>query len=45
VIKELLFLGNHNYMVRLENNQQIPVGRTRYLRLQRSLGLNAIPAA
>jgi DNA-binding LytR/AlgR family response regulator len=42
-VEELLFLGNHAYMVRLENKVQAPVGRTRYAELQRRLGLSAVP--
>jgi DNA-binding LytR/AlgR family response regulator len=39
-VEELLFLGNHAYMVRLSNGQQLPVGRRRYAELQRRLGLD-----
>lgn len=39
---ELLFLGNHAYVVRLEDNQQLPVGRSRYAELQRRLGIDAV---
>jgi DNA-binding LytR/AlgR family response regulator len=39
-VEELLFLGNHAYMVRLSNDQQLPVGRRRYAELQRRLGLD-----
>jgi two-component system, LytTR family, response regulator len=44
-VRELLFLGNHNYMLRMDNDMQVPVGRTRYAELQRCLGLDATPAA
>jgi DNA-binding LytR/AlgR family response regulator len=38
-VEEVLFLGNHTYAVRLSNNEQLPVGRSRYAALQRRLGL------
>jgi DNA-binding LytR/AlgR family response regulator len=38
-VEELIFLGNHAYVVRLSSNQQLPVGRTRYAALQRRLRL------
>ncbi len=40
MVEELLFLGNHAYKLRLSNELQIPVGRTRYPELQRRLGLD-----
>ena len=39
-VEELLFLGNHSYAVRLSDNSQLPVGRTRYASLQKRLGLS-----
>jgi len=39
-VEEILFLGNHTYAVRLSNQEQFPVGRTRYATLQRRLGLS-----
>ncbi len=44
-VEELLFLGNHTYVVRLQNNMQVPVGRTRYSELQRCLGLDNVSVA
>lgn len=44
-IVELLFLGDHNYEVRLTNRQRIRVGRTHYAELQRRLGLDHRPTA
>lgn len=44
-VEELLFLGNHAYEVRLSNNQNLPVGRTRYAELQRRLGLSGLPSS
>jgi DNA-binding LytR/AlgR family response regulator len=38
-IKELLFLGNHGYEVRLSDNERLPVGRRRCPELRRRLGL------
>lgn len=40
LVEELLFLGNHSYMVRLSNGMQLPVGRSRYPALQRCLGMD-----
>jgi DNA-binding LytR/AlgR family response regulator len=40
-VEELVFLGNHSYMVRLSNEELVPVGRTRYAELQRRLGLGS----
>ena len=40
-VEELILLGNHSYVVRLSNAQQIPVGRTRYAELQRKLGIDS----
>ena len=44
-VEELLFLGNHTYAVRLSDNAQLPVGRTRYALLQQRLGLSPLGAA
>lgn len=41
-IEELLFLGNHAYVVRLQDNLQLPVGRSRYAELQRRLGIDVM---
>jgi two-component system response regulator LytT len=39
-VQELIFLGNHAYVARLENNNQVPVSRWRFAQLQRRLGLD-----
>jgi len=38
-VEELLFLGNHEYEVRLTGGIRLPVGRSRYTELRRHLGL------
>ena len=38
-VEELLFLGNHDYELRLTGGFRVPVGRSRYLELRRRLGL------
>ena len=40
-VEELLFLGNHDYELRLSDDSAVPVGRTRYAELRRRLGLSA----
>lgn len=39
-IEELLFLGNHDYEIRLTGGFRLPVGRSRYTELRRRLGLD-----
>ena len=38
-VEELLFLGNHDYELRLHGGARVPIGRTRYPRLRENLGL------
>lgn len=40
LVEEVIFLGNHAYMMRLSDGSQLPVGRSRYPELQRRLGLH-----
>ncbi len=41
-VEELLFLGNHNYEIRLSDDRRLPVGRTRYAELRRRFGLDLV---
>ena len=45
MVEELLFLGGHTYEVRLSDHRHLPVGRTRYVALQRRLGLRPPPSS